>query len=97
MESESYPIFQQNNEDRFNNSNRDEPKILDDYMKKGEYSNMYKQLEDIAKINHSMGSENKLKTLSKNYEVDYKAFNEKHLEQQKKNIKEMDQLLNEMN
>ena len=74
--------------------NKDEPKILDDYMNKGEYSNMYKQLVDIANINHTMGSENKLKTLSKNYDVDYKAFNEKHLEEQKKNINQMDKLLN---
>ena len=66
-------------------------------MNKGEYSNMYKQLEDIANINHAMGPESKLKTLSKNYELDYKAFNEKHLEEQKKNIRQLDQLLNELN
>ena len=95
LESESYPIFQQNNEGF--GANKDEPKILDDYMNKGEYSNMYKQLEDIANINHAMGPESKLKTLSKNYELDYKAFNEKHLEEQKKNISQMDQLLNELN
>ena len=95
LESESYPIFQQNNEGF--GGNKDEPKILDDYMTKGEYSNMYKQLEDIANINHSMGPENKLKTLSKNYDLDYKTFNEKHLEEQKKNIKQMDQLLKELN
>ena len=65
LESESYPIFQQNNEGF--GANKDEPKILDDYMNKGEYSNMYKQLEDIANINHAMGPESKLKTLSKNY------------------------------
>ena len=95
LESESY-IFQQNNEGGFG-GNKDDPKILDDYMKKGEYSNMYKQLEDIANINHAMGGENKLKTLSKNYELDYKAFNENHLEQQKKNINQINQLLNELN
>jgi hypothetical protein len=95
LESESYPIFQQNNEGF--GANKDEPKILDEYMRKGDYSNMYKQLADIANINHNMGGENKLKTLSKNYEIDYKAFNEKHLEQQKKNINQLDQLINELN
>jgi hypothetical protein len=48
LESESYPIFQQNNEGF--GGNKDEPKILDDYMNKGEYSNMYKQLEYIILI-----------------------------------------------
>ena len=95
LESESYPIFKSNNDGGF--ANKEEPKILDDYMKKGDYSNMYKQLADIANINHNMGGENKLKTLSKNYEIDYKAFNEKHLEQQKKNINQLDQLINELN
>ena len=95
LESESYPIFQPHNDGGF--ANKDEPKILDDYMRKGDYSNMYKQLADIANINHNMGGENKLKTLSKNYEIDYKAFNEKHLEQQKKNINQLDQLINELN
>ena len=95
LESESYHIFQQNNGGGFG-ENKDEPKILDDYMKKGEYSGMYKQLEDIANINHAMGGENKLKTLTKNYELDYKAFNENHMKQQKKNISQIDQLLNEM-
>ena len=93
LDSESYPIFQQNND----NFGKNEPKILDDYMNKGEYSSMYKQLVDIANINHSMGAENKLKTLSKNYDLDYKAFNEKHKEQQIKNIKQIDQLINELN
>jgi hypothetical protein len=92
LDSESYPIFQQKEHENFPGSN--EPKILDDYMNKGEYSNMYKQLVDIANINHAIGSENKLKTLSKN---DYRAFNENHLEQQKKNISEMDRLLKEIN
>ena len=96
LESESYPIFQQNKEADFDN-NKDEPKILDEYMKKGDYSNMYNQLAEIANINHAMGGENKLKTLSKNYEIDYKTFNEKHMEQQKKNINQIDQLLNELN
>jgi hypothetical protein len=95
LESDSYPIFQPNNDGGF--ANKDEPKILDEYMRKGDYSNMYKQLADIANINHNMGGENKLKTLSKNYEIDYKAFNEKHLEQQKKNINPLDQLINELN
>ena len=95
LESDSYPIFQPNNDGGF--ANKDEPKILDEYMRKGDYSNMYKQLADIANINHNMGGENKLKTLSKNYEIDYKAFNEKHLEQQKKNINQLDQLINELN
>ena len=95
LESDSYPIFQPNNNGGF--ANKDEPKILDEYMRKGDYSNMYKQLADIANINHNMGGENKLKTLSKNYEIDYKAFNEKHMEQQKKNINQLDQLINELN
>ena len=96
LDSESYQIFQQNKEADFDN-NKDEPKILDEYMKKGDYSNMYNQLAEIANINHAMGGENKLKTLSKNYEIDYKTFNEKHMEQQKKNINQIDQLLNELN
>ena len=96
LESESYQIFQQNKEPDFE-KNKDEPKILDEYMKKGDYSNMYKQLVDIANINHAMGGENKLKTLSKNYEIDYKTFNDKHMEQQKKNINQIDQLLSELN
>ena len=95
LESESYPVYQQDNKE--NELINNEPKILDDYMNKGEYSNMYKQLVDIANINHAMGGENKLKTLSKNYEIDYKTFNEKHMEQQKKNINQIDQLLNELN
>ena len=94
LESESYPVYQQENkENEFNN----EPKILDDYMNKGEYSNMYKQLVDIANINHEMGAENKLKTLNKNYEIDYNNFNQKHSEQQKNIINQFDQLLNEIN
>ena len=99
LESESFPVYQQqdnisnNKENEFNN----EPKILDDYMNKGEYSNMYKQLVDIANINHEMGAENKLKTLNKNYEIDYNNFNKKHSEQQKNIINQFDQLLNEIN
>ncbi len=58
---------------------------------------MYKQLVDIANINHAMGAENKLKTLSKNYDLDYKSFNEKHKEQQIKNMKQFDQLINDLN
>jgi hypothetical protein len=92
LDSESYQYIQQKENENFPGSNA--PKILDDYMNKGEYSNMYKQLVDIANINHAIGSENKLKTLSKN---DYRAFNENHLEQQKKNISEMDRLLKEIN
>ena len=98
LENESYPIYQQeNNSSNNNNELNNEPKILDDYMNKGEYSNMYKQLVDIANINHEMGSENKLKTLNKNYEVDYNNFNKQHSEQQKKIINNFDQLLNEIN
>ena len=58
-------VIQYSNNEGFG-GNKDEPKILDDYMNKGEYSNMYKQLEDIANINHFKGPESKLKTLSKN-------------------------------
>ena len=95
LESESYPVYQQDNKE--NELINNEPKILDDYMNKGEYSNMYKQLVDIANINHEMGTENKLKTLNKNYEIDYNDFNKKHSEQQKKIINKFDQLLNEIN
>ena len=95
LESESYPVYQQDNKE--NELINNEPKILDDYMNKGEYSNMYKQLADIANINHEMGTENKLKTLNKNYEIDYNDFNKKHSEQQKKIINKFDQLLNEIN
>ena len=98
LENESYPIYQQENiNNKENNEFNNEPKILDDYMNKGEYSNMYKQLVDIANINHEMGSENKLKTLNKNYDIDYNNFNKKHSEQQKKIINNFDQLLNEIN
>ena len=94
LESESYPVYQQENkESEFNN----EPKILDDYMNKGEYSNMYKQLVDIANINHEMGADNRLKTLNKNYDIDYNDFKQKHSEQQKNIINKFDQLLNEIN
>ena len=95
LDSESYNIniFQQNND----NFGKNEHKVLDDYMNKGEYSSMYKQLVDIANINHAMGAENKLKTLSKNYDLDYKSFNEKHKEQQIKNMKQFDQLINDLN
>ena len=94
LESESYPVYQQENkENEFNN----EPKILDDYMNKGEYSNMYKQLVDIANINHEMGADNRLKTLNKNYDIDYNDFKQKHSEQQKNIINKFDQLLNEIN
>ena len=96
LESESYPVYQQENSNKENEFNN-EPKILDDYMNKGEYSNMYKQLVDIANINHEMGTENKLKTLNKNYEIDYNDFNKKHSEKQKKIINKFDQLLNEIN
>ena len=92
LESESYPIFQQKENGNFLGSN--EPKILDNYMNKGEYSNMYKQLVDIANINHTIGQENKLKTLNEN---DYRGFNDKHKEQQKKTINEIDKLLKEIN
>ena len=97
LENESYPIYQQENNNKENELFNNEPKILDDYMNKGEYSNMYKQLVDIANINHEMGAENKLKTLNKNYDVDYNNFNQKHQEQQKKIINNFDQLLNEIN
>ena len=98
LENESYPIYQQENiNNKENNEFNNEPKILDDYMNKGEYSNMYKQLVDIANINHEMGSENKLKTLNKNYDIDYNDFKQKHSEQQKNIINKFDQLLNEIN
>ena len=90
LESESYPIFQK---DDNNFPGNNEPKILDDYMNKGEYSNMYKQLVDIANINSQMGAENKLKTINKNYEVDFRQFNEKREEEQKDAINNLDQLL----
>jgi hypothetical protein len=93
LESESYEIFQQNNE----NFDKNEPKILDDYMKKGEYSNMYKQLEEIANINSTMGKDNQLKTISKNYDVDYKDFNEKIKKLEVKNIDQLNKLLKDLN
>ena len=92
LESESYPIFQQNNE----TFGKKEPIILDDYMNKGEYSNMYKQLEEIANINSTMGRGNQLKNTNKNFDVDYKAFNEKIKNQQVKNINQIDKLLQEL-
>ena len=97
LDNESYPIYQQDNINNKENEFNNEPKILDDYMNKGEYSDMYKQLVDIANINHEMGAENKLKTLNKNYDVDFNNFNQKHSEQQKKIINNFDQLLNEIN
>jgi hypothetical protein len=95
LESESYPVYQQDNKE--NELINNEPKILDDYMNKGEYSNMYKQLVDIANINHEMGADNRLKTLNKNYDIDYNDFKQKHSEQQKNIINKFDQLLNEIN
>jgi len=95
LDSESYKIYQQKENENFPGSN--EPKILDDYMNKGEYSNMYKHLEDIANINHAISSENKLKTLNKNYEIDKRAFEQKLKEQENKHINEFDKLLKEMN
>ena len=99
LESESYPIFQQNNENNENNENfgKKEPIILDNYMNKGDYSSMYKQLEEIANINSTLGKDNQLKTISKDYDVDYKAFNQKIKNQQEKNINQMDKLLEELN
>ena len=97
LDNESYPIYQQDNINNKENEFNNEPKILDDYMNKGEYSDMYKQLVDIANINHEMGAENKLKTLNKNYDVNFNNFNQKHSEQQKKIINNFDQLLNEIN
>ena len=59
-ESEFIPI-QTTNEDitpnvntknnEVNNSNENSTKILDDYMKKGDYQDMYQKLVDIANIN----------------------------------------------
>ena len=95
LDSESYQIYQQNN-DVFDKNNM-EPKVLEDYTNKGEYSNMYRQLGDIAKINSEMSSESKLKTLSKNYELDYNNFKEKHMEEQKRNINQIDKLIDELN
>ena len=95
LESESYHIFQQNNDNTFAKDNMD-PKILEDYTNKGEYANMYKDLGDIAKINSDMGSESKLRTLSKNYELDYNSFKEKNMEEQKRNINQFNQLLDEI-
>ena len=97
LESESYPVYQQENNNNKENEFNNEPKILDDYMNKGEYSKMYKQLVDIANINHEMGAENKLKTLNKNYDIDYNNFKQKNSEQQKKIINNFDKLLNEIN
>ena len=96
LESESYPVYQQENSNKENEFNN-EPKILDDYMNKGEYSSMYKQLVDIANINHGMSSDNKLKTLNKDYDIDYNDFKQKHSEQQKTIINKFDQLLKEIN
>ena len=93
LESETYQIFQQNNE----NFDKKDPIILDNYMKKGEYSNMYKQLEEIANINSTMGKDNQLKTISKNYDVDYKDFNEKIKKLEVKNIDQLNKLLNDLN
>ena len=97
LESESYPVYQDDNNNNKENEVNNEPKILDDYMNKGEYSNMYKQLVDIANINHEMGAENKLKTMNKDYEIDYNEFNKQHSKKKKKIINKFDQLLNEIN
>ena len=105
LESDSFPIFNQDNnfEMHSGTETRSEPKILDDYMNKGEYSNMYKQLVDIANINHNMNNENTVRTLNKNFEVDYKDLsrnqkqNLNNVDNTKKDISKIDQLLNELN
>lgn len=101
-ESEFIPI-QTTNEDLsptinaksdVNNSNENSTKILDDYMKKGDYQDMYKKLVDIANINHQMNPEAKVRTIGKNLEVDYDAINSK--QGQKEEIKKLDDMLKDI-
>ena len=102
-ESEFIPI-QTTNEDitpnvntknnEVNNSNENSTKILDDYMKKGDYQDMYKKLVDIANINHQMNPEAKVRTIGKNLEVDYDAINSR--QGQKEEIKKLDDMLKDI-
>ena len=102
-ESEFIPI-QTTNEDitpnvntknnEVNNSNQNSTKILDDYMKKGDYQDMYQKLVDIANINHQMNPEAKVRTIGKNLEVDYDAINSR--QGQKEEIKKLDDMLKDI-
>ena len=102
-ESEFIPI-QTTNEDitpnvntknnEVNNSNENSTKILDDYMKKGDYQDMYQKLVDIANINHQMNPEAKVRTIGKNLEVDYDAINSR--QGQKEEIKKLDDMLKDI-
>ena len=82
------------NSNELNNSNENSTKILDDYMKKGDYQDMYKKLVDIANINHQMNPEAKVRTIGKNLEVDYDAINSK--QGQKEEIKKLDDMLKDI-
>ena len=102
-ESEFSPI-QTTNEDvtpnvntknnEVSNSNENSTKILEDYMKKGDYQDMYKKLVDIANINHQMNPEAKVRTIGKNLEVDYDAINSR--QGQKEEIKKLDDMLKDI-
>ena len=69
-------------------------KILDDYMKKGDYHEMYSKLVDIANLNHQMNPEAKCRTIGKNLEVDYNSINNKN--SQKEEIKKLDDMLKDI-
>lgn len=74
--------------------NSNSTKILDEYMNKGEYQDMYTKLCEIADINHNMNKEAQARTLKKDFEIDYNAINGNSAK--KEEIQKLDKLLNEI-
>lgn len=69
-------------------------KVLDSFMKKGEYHDMYNKLSDIADINHQIDPMNKCNTLTQNLEIDYKMFGNN--QRNENEIKKLDDMLNQL-
>lgn len=69
-------------------------KVLDSFMKKGEYQDMYNKLSDIANINHQIDPLNKCNTLTKNLEIDYKMLGNNQRNDEE--IKKLDDMLNQL-
>ena len=94
----------QSNNNNYNNINNsqnnlmqsNEPKILDSYMQKGDFHDMYNDLTDIANINHQMNPENKYKSLNHNFDIDYNEISNRNNNTQKLEIDKLNKMMEEI-
>ena len=94
----------QSNNNNYNNINNsqnnlmqsNEPKILDSYMQKGDFHDMYNDLTDIANINHQMNPENKYKSLNHNFDIDYNEISNRNNNTQKFEIDKLNKMMEEI-